>query len=527
MGEELVFALFGQPMRVLDHVAVHVGDPEGAVGAGAGHDGAAPAVGAGEEVGLFFGAEAGGFEGDAVIGEDEGLDEVVERFADEGGGLAGGEEQGVLVDHAAAGGGVAAGLLEVVVAFLRRAGGINGRIRAAGELDAAVAGGEVGVAAEVVLGEDVVPEGVGVLRAEPVAPVVAIAAELGGAALGFDVAGVGSDPKVAAADEGFFAGAGGLQFRIGAVFAVVTAGGDVDPVVEAPAQAVGAELLVALGEAGVEDFFLVGFAVAVGVTEEEDVGGGGDDDAVAPGDEAVGKVQAFGKEGAVVVGAVGVAVFEDSDAAAAGAGVAEAERVVGHFDDPEAALGVPVEGDGVEDEGFGSDDLGFETGREAEGFEGIGGGERGGGGLGFGGGTFRGGEVSADLVGGEGGGVEGGFVEFAFEGEEVVAAAAEEDFGGVVGQGPLGFGFDLFLAVEIHGEFFVFADEHDVMPVAVGESGFAGDDLADVVAGVEEEVASRNIGVGAADAEVLAEGAFVAVEPSGEQVGGDGAGVGG
>jgi hypothetical protein len=97
------------------------------------------------------------------------------------------------------------GLLEIVVAFLRRAGGIDGRIRAAGELDAAVAGGEVGVAAEVVLREDVVPERVGVLRAEPVAPVVAIAAELGGAALGFDLAGIEADAEVAAADEGFFA----------------------------------------------------------------------------------------------------------------------------------------------------------------------------------------------------------------------------------------------------------------------------------------------------------------------------------
>jgi hypothetical protein len=107
------------------------------------------------------------------------------------------------------------------------------------------------------------------------------------------------------------------------VFAVVTAGGDVDPIVEAPAQTVGAELLVALGEAGVEDFFLVGFAVAVGVAEEKNVGGGGDDDAIAPGDEAVGEIQAFGKEGAVVVGAVGVSIFEDADAATPGAGVTE------------------------------------------------------------------------------------------------------------------------------------------------------------------------------------------------------------
>ena len=141
--------------------------------------------------------------------------------------------------------------------------------------------------------------------------------------------------------------------------------------------------------------------------------------------------------------------------------------------------------------------------------------------------AFGGGEVGLDLGSGKGGGVEGGFVEFAFEGEETVAATAEEDFGGVVGEGPGDFGFDLFLAVEIHGEFFVFADKHDVVPVAIGEAGFAGDDLSDVVAGVEEEVTCGDVGVGAADAEVLTERAFVAVEAAREEVGGDGASIGG
>jgi hypothetical protein len=35
---------------MLDHVAIHIGDPQRSIGAGADHDGAAPAVFAGEEV---------------------------------------------------------------------------------------------------------------------------------------------------------------------------------------------------------------------------------------------------------------------------------------------------------------------------------------------------------------------------------------------------------------------------------------------------------------------------------------------
>src|SRR5205085_1645013 len=39
-----------EPFGVFDHVAVHVDDPEGAVGAHAGHHGAAPGVLGGEEL---------------------------------------------------------------------------------------------------------------------------------------------------------------------------------------------------------------------------------------------------------------------------------------------------------------------------------------------------------------------------------------------------------------------------------------------------------------------------------------------
>ena len=68
-----------------------------------------------------------------------------------------------------------------------------------------------------------------------------------------------------------------VDLRVRAVVAVVAAAGAIDPVIEAPAQAVRAELLVAFLEAGEEDSCVVGLAVAVGVAQKENIRRGGDD----------------------------------------------------------------------------------------------------------------------------------------------------------------------------------------------------------------------------------------------------------
>ena len=124
VGEQFVFSVLREPVRVLDHVAVHVGDPEGAVGSGTDHDGAAPAVFACEKVGRFFVIallpDPLRGKGHSVRAEGELLHEIVKRFGDEGHRFSFGKEVAVAVNHAAAGGGVAARLLEAVVAFLGR-----------------------------------------------------------------------------------------------------------------------------------------------------------------------------------------------------------------------------------------------------------------------------------------------------------------------------------------------------------------------------------------------------------------------
>src|SRR5688572_3448441 len=160
------------------------------------------------------------------------------------------------------------------------------------------------------------PEGIAVLGAEPAAPIVAVAAELGGAGLGIKFASVGTKTKIAAAEGDFGAGEMGFDFDGGAVAAVMAADRAVDPVVEAPAEAVDAELLVTFEEAAEENLAGVGAAVIVGVAQENNFGRGRDDDAVAPGDEAGGETEVVGEQMGFVVDTVVVGVFEHADAAA-------------------------------------------------------------------------------------------------------------------------------------------------------------------------------------------------------------------
>ena len=77
-------AVGGQPVRVLDHVAVNVHDPESAVGTGARHDRAAPAIFAGEKVRALLSARTPCGEGHAVLRDDIALNEIVKRLAREG-----------------------------------------------------------------------------------------------------------------------------------------------------------------------------------------------------------------------------------------------------------------------------------------------------------------------------------------------------------------------------------------------------------------------------------------------------------
>ena len=129
IGPQLILSVFWKPLRVLDHVAVHIDHPERSIGSCSDHDRTEPAVLRGDKVYLALrrispGCEGGAFPEDNIV-----LHDIVKGFAGKGVALAAaGEEELVAIDHAGACGGEAAGLLEGVKAFLRRLGGVNTRV---------------------------------------------------------------------------------------------------------------------------------------------------------------------------------------------------------------------------------------------------------------------------------------------------------------------------------------------------------------------------------------------------------------
>ena len=209
----------------------------------------------------------------------------------------------------------------------------------------------------------------------------AVAAERGdlldGGAVGLETEGAGGEAGHRLAGLGVGRGA------------AATVGG-VDPAVGGDDEVVGDEVGVARGEAPVEEDFLVGLTVAVGVAEPENALLGDDDDTVLPDAETGDQFEAFVEdlllvEVAVPLGAdedrdliLGGAVIETGDQHAAflprlGVQGAAAVGVLGGFRDPEATPLVPLDGDGLVDEGLGDDGGGLEAGLQAELRDGVGG----------------------------------------------------------------------------------------------------------------------------------------------------------
>ena len=154
---------------------------------------------------------------------------------------------------------------------------------------------------------------VAVVVAEPVAPVVAAAAVLRLAGLRVSNSPVvGLEAKVAAADVDDLAGLDGFDHAAGIGI------GAIDPIVDAPGQAVDAMLLVAFLEARVEDDLLVGLAGAARGLGVEDVRGARHQHALAPRQDAGRKAEIVEEDGHLVIGAIGPGFFEELDAASPG-----------------------------------------------------------------------------------------------------------------------------------------------------------------------------------------------------------------
>ena len=128
------------------------------------------------------------------------------------------------------------------------------RIARETELFLRVGRGVVRISADVMIAEHVMPKRVAVLDAEPVAPVIAIAAKLRGAGLRFEKMLIRSNAKIAAAECDSLSRGGRFDLSADAVTGVVSSACAVDPVIDAPPKAVDPELLVAFIETGEEHF---------------------------------------------------------------------------------------------------------------------------------------------------------------------------------------------------------------------------------------------------------------------------------
>ena len=342
---------------MFDHEAVHVDDPERAVGTGAHLDRTEPVVGAGEEVGTgFVGGTVGG-ESEAVRREGGAADQVVDGFADEGVALVLRPEVGVPVDLGRAGAGEVVGGVGIVEAFQRDAGGKDAVVVAVGwdpglrRFDAA--GGGIGR-------EGVAPEKAAVVVPKPIPEVVAHPSLLADAGEGFEFPAGQTEPEVASRGRNLPPGG-----RVPDASAEESAG-TVDPVVESPAESVDAGLEVVGGEAGEEDF-----TAGTIRRNEQDVRCGADEDLIAPDHQSGGERESGSHHGGLVESSVAIGVREDLEPSAGFESAVEAGGVIGHLADPETAVVAEIDRDGRLDEVVAGDEVDGEIRREREGFEGA------------------------------------------------------------------------------------------------------------------------------------------------------------
>src|SRR5262249_14504434 len=143
----------------------------------------------------------------------------------------------------------------------------------------------------------------------------------------------------------------------------------VHPVIQSPTQAVDAVLRVDFAETSEEHLLLVRLAVTIGVLGVKNVRGASDQHAFAPGHDAGWIFESVETDGGLVVLAVAFSALQALDPAARLPLVVETERIVNHLDDPELAIGSPVERDGALHQRLGGDQLDGETGARPEGSE--------------------------------------------------------------------------------------------------------------------------------------------------------------
>lgn len=119
-------------------------------------------------------------------------------------------------------------------------------------------------------------------------------------------------------------------------------------------------------KAGEDDATVVGFAIAISVLEENDLGGVCDIGSAIGREDGGGNVEVIGKNGAFVGDAVTIRVFQNEDLVVL-LGSGDDVGIHSARDEPEAALGIKVHLDRLRDHGVGSHQLDLHAIRKVEG----------------------------------------------------------------------------------------------------------------------------------------------------------------
>src|SRR6056297_2868318 len=225
------------------------------------------------------------------------------------------EQQLVTVDDRSASRSESTGLVKAMETLLQLGCRIDRRVGWRHDLVFWIWRREMSVSANVLVAKNIVPQWKTVLHAKPVAPVIPIPTKLRGTAECIDRAVVGLYSKVATADVMRFPRRNGRDLVVGTVAAMMAAAGAMDPVVQAPAQTIDTQLLIAFQKSFVQSLLVVGFAVAIGVLQVNDLWRGGHQNTIAPNQDARGKRQAIGKQHRCLIKPIAILVGQFANTA--------------------------------------------------------------------------------------------------------------------------------------------------------------------------------------------------------------------
>ena len=193
----------------------------------------------------------------------------------------------------------------------------------------------------------------GVLRNEPVAPVVEAHAELRGPGCRLRQAAIRLEAEIGAAHQN-----GGPLGMVGRSDAAVRSiVGHINPVVDSQPRVGDARLRIHFRKSGVEHLAHVGFAVAIGVFEEQDVGGAGDDQPALPRHNAADFENVIREDRPLVGLTVAVGVLEQHDARTRRLALRRIVRIVQHLAHVDLAVFVEHHFDGIENQRLAGEQL--------------------------------------------------------------------------------------------------------------------------------------------------------------------------